>query len=75
MSSEHGAHWAALAVEADAWASYLESRGEHGGSYRNKAATYRRTVEALDLEAATGEPHCVCCLKPMGRGGVPGRRE
>jgi hypothetical protein len=40
------AQWSKLAVEADAWAIYLESRGDNGEAYRNKAATCRRTVEA-----------------------------
>ncbi len=56
--------WAALAVEADEHATYLESRDEHSGAWRNKAALYRRTVEALAMEERTGQAHCVCCLKP-----------
>jgi hypothetical protein len=59
-------HWSTLADEADAMASYEESQGRFGGAYRNKAALYRRTVQANALEAKTGQPHCVCCLKPSG---------
>lgn len=59
-------HWLQLAEEAERMATYLESRGEFGGTYRNKAETYRRTAEALRLEAATDLFHCVCCLKPRG---------
>lgn len=66
MISEHAAQWEKLAVEADEHAAYLESRGEHAGAWREKAHTYRRTVEALKLEAETGTWHCVCCLKPIG---------
>lgn len=61
-----GSQWATLAEEADRMAEWEESHGRYGGVERNKAATYRRAVEAGDLEAKTGQPHCVCCLKPMG---------
>jgi len=33
-----------------------------------RAETYRRTAQALALEAETGRAHCTCCLKPMGEG-------
>ena len=29
-----------------------------------RARTYERTAEALELEKKTGVWHCVCCLKP-----------
>lgn len=61
-----GSQWAALAEEADRTAEWEESQGRYGGVYRNKAALYRRTVESEQLEEATGKPHCVCCLKPLG---------
>lgn len=58
------AQWALLAEEAERMAEWEESHGRYGGVYRNKAATYRRAVEANALEDQTGKPHCVCCLKP-----------
>ena len=33
---------------------------------RNQAESYRAVVKALELEIATGKPHCSCCLKPTG---------
>lgn len=47
-------HWIDLARDADDMAKYLESRGEYGGAYRNKAEMYRRTARALALELETG---------------------
>jgi len=55
----------ALAAEQDAWADYLESRGEHAGAWREKARTARRAAESIRLEQSTGHWHCVCCLKRM----------
>jgi hypothetical protein len=64
-----GSQWAALAEEAERMAEWEESHGRYGGVYRNKAATYRRAVEANVLEEQTGKAHCVCCLKPRGSQG------
>lgn len=64
--SETTEQWERLASEADSWADYLESRGEHAGAHRAKAETYRRAAESIRLEESTGAPHCVCCLKPSG---------
>ncbi len=63
------AHWVALAVEAEEFASYEEAMGWSGASYRNKAELYRRTARALRMEMETGRPHCACCLKPQGARG------
>ena len=61
-------HWERLADEAAAQAQWdrdhgidLSKPGLSAGDYR--AAIYRRTAQALRLEAATGKAHCSLCLK------------
>ena len=57
--------WEALAAEQDERATWTSThRTGCVDVCRNKAALYRRTVEALRLELETGQPHCTCCLKP-----------
>lgn len=61
-------HWERLAVEAEVQAKWDRDHGidlsNPGGSAGDhKAATYRRTAQALRLEAATGRAHCSLCLK------------
>ena len=67
------AHWAKLADDAERWASFIEERAAAGvvmmdapSVKRNQAESYRAVVKALELEIATGKPHCSCCLKPTG---------
>ena len=61
------ARWLKLADEQAEQVTYLENRGEFAGVARNREKLYRRTVESIQLETETGKPHCVCCLKPVGR--------
>jgi len=60
----HAKEWEALADASERDSAYAQSRGEYGGAHRNKAATYQAAAKAIRLEAATGAPHCACCLKP-----------
>jgi hypothetical protein len=65
VAAESAAHWEALATNEDAMADHYDSIGRPYGdtsSYRHRAACYRRTADALRLEAATGKPHCSVCL-------------
>ena len=64
---ESAEHWERLAVEAEDQARWnrdhgidLSNPGSSVGDHR--ARMYRRTAEALHLEAATGRPHCSACL-------------
>lgn len=66
---ESAEHWERLADEAEAKAKWdrdlgidLSLPGCSAGDYR--ARDFRRTAEALRLEAATGRPHCSSCLGP-----------
>jgi hypothetical protein len=68
--AESIAHWNQLAVEADERAAWDEVHVGSGVASRNKAQNYRDAARALELEAATGKPHCACCHKPTG---APGR--
>ena len=63
--TKHQAEWEALAQAEDRKAQYASSRGLYAGVYTTKAATYRKVVEALKLEAEHGEPYCACHLMPM----------
>jgi hypothetical protein len=67
--AESAAHWEALATEAEAFGAYEESRGSSGAAWRAKVATYRDCAASLRAEAATGEPHCMCCkpARPVSR--------
>lgn len=67
------AAWTKLADDAERWATLVEERRAAGVAImdspcvlRANAATYRRVVRAYDLELATGQAHCLCCLKPFG---------
>lgn len=62
-ASESAAGWQTLADEAVRFAEYEESRGRHGGVYRNKADTYAKRAEADRTEAADGVYRCSCCMK------------
>lgn len=55
---------------ADEWEALAEGEDvKDGQAARHRAATYRRTAQALRLEAKTGLPHCACCLKICGPAG------
>ncbi len=56
------AHWEMLARIEDDEAEYLAAQGLFAGCQRNRAALYRRTVKALELEASTGKAHCSTCF-------------
>lgn len=34
------------------------------------ANLYRRTARSIEIELETGQPVCVCCFKPFGRGSL-----
>lgn len=60
-------HWEALARESEAKAEWdrrhgfdLGPRGGSAGDFQ--AATFRKTAQALRLEADTGRSHCTNCL-------------
>ena len=64
---ESAEHWERLATEAEDQARWdrdhgidLSNPGSSAGDHR--ARMYRRTAEALHLEAKTGRPHCSECL-------------
>lgn len=52
---KHADEWEALAEEQDMI---------DGEPAKARARTYRRTAEAMRMEAKTGTPHCACCLSP-----------
>ena len=54
------------AAEYETLASTQEAEGTDDA--RNRANTSRRAAESLRLEAKTGTPHCVCCLRPLACG-------
>ena len=61
-------HWERLADECEERARWnrehgidLSEPGCSAGDHR--AREYRRTAEALRLEAKTGRPHCTTCLR------------
>lgn len=54
------------AAEYDALAASQEAEGTDAS--RNRANTSRRAAKSLRLEAETGTPHCVCCLRPLSCG-------
>lgn len=64
-AAQHAAEWEALAAEADQMGDWERSRGRYDGAYRNRAESYRKAAKSLQLEAATGVPHCACCHKPL----------
>jgi hypothetical protein len=64
---ESAEHWEHLATEAEDQARWdrdhgidLSLPGSSAGDHC--ARMYRRTAEALRLEAKTGRPHCSACL-------------
>ncbi len=66
MPSSGAEHWESLAEEEDRKAAWDDVHVGSGAASRNKAAVYRRAADAARLQETTGEPHCVCCLKPLG---------
>ncbi len=66
------AHWEALAAAELRMAEWNDTHIGSGAPQRNKAATYQRAAEALRIQERTGQPHCVCCLEPLGRPSGPG---
>lgn len=60
------------AKEYEALAAIQEAEGTP--AYRNLADTSRRCAKSLRLEAKTGVPHCVCCLRPLAHGTMGGAR-
>jgi hypothetical protein len=52
--------------EWKAWADAELIRAQKGNATYYSAETGMRVVESYDKEIATGIPHCVCCLKPVG---------
>jgi len=60
------AHWGKLADDEEVAAAWEVKMGRNPVSFRNRVATYRRTVEALRLQVQNGIWHCVCCLSPQG---------
>lgn len=66
-------HWEALADEALRIAEWDEAHAGSGAPQRNKADSYKRTAKSLRIEAVTGVPHCVCCLKPLSAPGLAQR--
>lgn len=56
--------WGRLADEEAARPSWDKYSIKEQCEYR--ARVYRRTVESLRIELATGVAHCSCCLKPLG---------
>jgi hypothetical protein len=65
-------HWEALAADALRMAEWNDTHIGSGAPQRHQAETYKRTAEALRIEARTGVPHCSCCMKPLGRPSGPG---
>jgi len=59
-------HWGKLADDEEAAAAWEVKMGRNPVSFRNRVATYRRTVESLRLQVSTGIWHCVCYLLPQG---------
>jgi hypothetical protein len=59
---EAARRWENLADETEAWVKYAADRGQFAGVHLNKANTYRRTAEALRLEARDGVWRCACHL-------------
>jgi hypothetical protein len=60
-------HWLKLATDDERQAAWdrdrgidLSKPGSSAGDHR--ARMYRRTAETLQLELATGRPHCSTCL-------------
>jgi len=62
---ESAAHWVKLAEAQEDEAADLKARGLYADVHRSRAALYRRTAKALELEAETGLWHCVNHLKPL----------
>lgn len=58
---EHAADWDALAAEQERFA--VNGVALIPEVAKNKAALYRRTAEALRIEAKTGVAVCACCHK------------
>jgi hypothetical protein len=55
--------WDDFASSKEAWADYLENRGECADPHRSLARTCRAAAASLRLTLSTGKPHCVCHLK------------
>jgi hypothetical protein len=56
-------YWRALAkkeLERLNWDKYA-----HPSTINARAATYEAAAKALEMELATGTPHCACHLIPM----------
>ena len=68
------AHWSALADTYDRQAAFTEKMQAERGVclfncptvQRTNARMFRAVVAAYDLEIKTGQPHCSCCMKPLG---------
>jgi hypothetical protein len=61
---ESAEHWEKLAGEAERLGDWNRDHGPGVGAAYNKAALYRDAAKSCRMEAETGLPHCVCCLKP-----------
>lgn len=57
--------WATLADDEDRAASLGLT---HPSVAKARAAIYRRTVKALEIQRDTGIAVCSCCHKPFGNG-------
>lgn len=67
--TESAKHWEKYADEAEAMARWerergidLSAPGSSPGDHKARGA--RLAAKSLRFEAETGEPHCMCCLKP-----------
>jgi len=58
---QHAADWDALAADQERFA--VNGVALIPEVAKNKAAIYRRTAEALRIEARTGVAVCACCHK------------
>lgn len=65
-------HWKQLADDERKMAQFYEESNLYGDtkSFYNRAETYERTAQALQIQIDTGVAVCSCCFKPFGTGTI-----